>query len=192
MEWIVRPRVPPARLGLMPGSFNPPTTAHVALAESALEVVDTAVLVLPRAFPHKGFEGATAEERIEMMRRIAAARPGIAAAVADRGLFIDVAREAREHYPDAELHVICGRDAAERFVCWDYGQPGAVEQMLLEFRLLVAARGGCYSAPVHLAHAVHALDAGDFDDCSSTRVRLERAIGFVPQEIADLVERIYR
>ena len=176
----------------MPGSFNPPTCAHVALAESALTVVDTAVLVLPRVFPHKDFEGASAEERIEMMRRIAAARPGVAAAVADRGLFIDIAREVREDYPDAEIHVICGRDAAERFVCWDYGQPGAVEQMLAEFRLLVAARAGSFSAPTHLAHAIRTLEPGDFDECSSTRVRVERALGLVPQEIADMVERLYR
>ena len=52
MEWIVRPRVRPTRLGVMPGSFNPPTCAHVALAECALTLVDAAVLVLPRVFPH--------------------------------------------------------------------------------------------------------------------------------------------
>jgi cytidyltransferase-like protein len=176
----------------MPGTFNPPTRAHVALAEAALAVVDEVVFVLPKAFPHKSFDGATAEQRAEMLRLIAAPRPAFGAAFAAGGLYIDIGREAREEYPEAEIHLICGRDAAERIVSWDYGRPGVVEQMLSEFRLLVAPRAGIYCPPAHLAHAVRNLETGDYDACSSTRVRCETAVELVPDEIAEMVKLIYR
>ncbi len=32
--------------------------------------------------------------------------------------------------PATELSFICGRDAAERILHWDYGRPGVVEEML--------------------------------------------------------------
>ena len=192
MEWIAKPERMPSRLGLLPGSFNPPTRAHVALAEAALAIVDEVILVMPRAFPHKTFEGATAEERIEMMRRIACSRRGFGAAIADRGLYIDIVREARSEYHRAEIHLVCGRDAAERFLTWDYGEHGAAERMLEEFRLLVAPRLGPFEPPPHLAHAIAALDAGDYDECSSTLVRSGCGLNLVPEEIAELVQRIYR
>jgi cytidyltransferase-like protein len=192
MEWIAKPDKAPSRLGLLPGSFNPPTRAHVALAEAALAVVDEVTLVIPRAFPHKTFEGATAEERFEMMRRIASSRHGLSAAIANRGLYIDIVREARSEYPKAEIHLICGRDAAERFFTWDYGEPGAAGRMLEEFRLLVAPRVGAFEPPAHLAHAVTSLEAGDYDECSSTLIRSGHGLSLVPEEIAELVRRIYR
>jgi len=192
MDWIIRPEGCPARLGLLPGSFNPPTRAHVALVEAALTIVDAAVFILPRAFPHKTFEGATAEQRLEMLRRVASTRSRVAVAVAANGLFIDIAREIREDYPKAEIFVICGRDAAERFVTWDYGESGAAERMLCEFGLLVAARAGGYDPPAHVAHAVRSLVTDSLDDCSSTRVRSEQAIELVPEEIADMVRQIYK
>ena len=192
MEWIARPERVTSRLGLLPGSFNPPTRAHVALAEAALAVVDEVILVMPRTFPHKTFEGATAEERMEMMRRITCSRRGLGAAIADRGLYIDIVREARTEYPGVEIHLVCGRDAAERFLTWDYGEQGAAERMLEEFRLLVAPRLGPFKPPPHLTHAIAALQAGDHDECSSTLVRSGGGLSLVPEEIAELVERIYR
>jgi cytidyltransferase-like protein len=192
MEWIAKPQTVPSRLGLLPGGFNPPTRAHVALAEAALVVVDEVILVMPRAFPHKRFEGATAEERIEMMRRIASSRRGLGVAIADCGLYIDIVREARREYPQAEMHLVCGRDAAERFLTWDYGEQGTVERMLEEFRLLVAPRLGPFEPPPHLVHAIAALETSDYDECSSTLVRSGCGLNLVPNEIADLVQRIYR
>ena len=78
--------------------------------------VDEVLLAIPRSFPHKQFDGATLDQRIEMIERIAAARPNLSAGVADGGLFVEIAREAREHYPGAEICLLCGRDAAERIL----------------------------------------------------------------------------
>jgi cytidyltransferase-like protein len=193
MELITAPLSRPARLGLLPGSFNPPTRAHIALAESALEVVDQVLLVIPRAFPHKGWEGASPEQRIEMLRRVTAERPRVGAAVAEGGLFIEIAREARQLFPKAELHIVCGRDAAERIIGWDYGETGSIEDMLGEFRLLVAPRQGGYQVPAHLAHAVRTLPLDCWDDCAATHVRIaaDNWRSLVPAEISGMVEQIY-
>jgi cytidyltransferase-like protein len=193
MKLIAAPESRPTRLGLLPGSFNPPTRAHLALAESALGFVDEVLLVIPQAFPHKTWEGASPEQRIEMLRRVTAARPRIGAAVTEGGLFIDIAREARRLFPESEMHIVCGRDAAERIISWDYGQTGSIEQMFEEFQLLVAPRQGGYVPPQHLVYAVRALPLASYDDCASTRVRTaaENWRSLVPAEIADLVEQIY-
>jgi nicotinic acid mononucleotide adenylyltransferase len=114
-------------------------------------------------------------------------------------LFIEIARECRLEYGvGVELHFLCGRDAAERMIHWDYGEPSAIERMLDEFSLLVAARQGRYEAPGHLAHRIGELTvARDLDEISSTEVR-ERIRGaqawehLVPPAIHDEVRRIYR
>ena len=119
------------RIGVLAGAFNPVTCAHLALINAALEVVDEAVCVVPRVYPHKEFYGAALQDRLEMLR-LAGGRYRVE--VTERGLFIDIARELRRTDPGAEIHFICGRDAAERIVTWDYGEPGAVERMFQEFQ----------------------------------------------------------
>jgi nicotinic acid mononucleotide adenylyltransferase len=111
------------------------------------------------------------------------------------GLFIDIARELRT--PGTEISFICGRDAAERIIHWDYGEPGAIENMLNEFSLLVAERGGTYEPPAHLRRRIHHLGlTNDFSDVSSTEVRRRIAAGeewehLVPSSIVDHIKRIY-
>src|SRR5438105_12585441 len=128
-----------AQLGILPGAFNPPTVAHVALARAALNSsdVDEVVFVLPRQLPHKEFSGATLEQRLEMIAAVAI-DPAFSVALTEGGLFIDIAEECRAAYGHAvRLRFLCGRDAAERIVNWDYGHPGAFANMLTRFDLLV-------------------------------------------------------
>lgn len=187
----------PRSVAVLAGAFNPPTVAHVALANAAIPFVDEVLLAIPRSFPHKQFDGATLDQRIEMIERIAAARPNLSAGVADGGLFVEIAREAREHYPDAEICLLCGRDAAERILNWDYGEPGFANRMLQEFKLLVAPRDGIYQPPAEYEQTVRTIDPGDYDEYSSTRVREFITSGrewrdLVPAEVVDLIEKIYR
>src|SRR2546425_6771092 len=124
MQFYIRANLAPARLAILPGAFNPPTRAHLAMAQAALAVVDETLFVLPRAFPHKEYSGAGFEARVDMLRAAIADNPRFSLAASDRGLFIDIAREARSDYGSAtELFLLCGRDAAERIVSWDY-DPG--------------------------------------------------------------------
>ncbi len=185
------------RLGILPGTFNPPTRAHLALARAALDHVDEVLFVLPRVFPHKEYSGASFADRLQMLHIAIASEPRFHAAATERGLFIEIARECRASYAGAALRFICGRDAAERIVNWDYGEPGAFAAMLDEFELLVASRSGEYRPPDHLASRIHALDLdADYGDVSATEVRERIARGeswehLVPEAILPIVRRIY-
>ena len=180
------------RIGVLAGAFNPVTRAHLALAAAARGAVDEVVGVVPRVYPHKHFHGAALEGRIAMLK-LTGGMDRIA--VTESGLFIDIARELRSERE--EISFICGRDAAERIIHWDYGEAGAIEKMLEEFSLLVAERGGTYEAPPHLRHRVHRLAlAEDLRDVSSTEVRRRIAAGepwehLVPEVIVEYVSRTY-
>ena len=197
MEFYRQTSGTPRKAGILAGSFNPPTIAHLELALAASQWVDLIVYVVPRVFPHKVFSGATLGQRVEMLDRAGLSIPH-AIASSERGLFIDIARELRNHYAsDVELSFICGRDAAERILHWDYGRPGVVEEMLREFKLLVAPRGGHFSAPAEYRDRVDTLDIGDGHELvSSTEVRERIRRGeawehLVPEKIRDQVREIY-
>ncbi|MBN9661236.1 MAG: hypothetical protein J0H49_23790 [Acidobacteria bacterium] len=184
-------------VALLPGAWNPPTLAHLAMAEASLIWAEEAVLVLPRAFPHKAPEGAPLERRAEWLVALAGQRPGLAVAWSDGGLFIDMAREVRQALNANRVLLVCGRDAAERIVGWDYGAGDSIDRQLEEYELLVAPRQGEYVPPAGLAARVHALHLGDgWHDVSSSEVRARMASGqewasLVPGEIRDSVRAAY-
>jgi nicotinate-nucleotide adenylyltransferase len=187
----------PQRLGVLAGSFNPPTIAHEELVYAAGFHVDEVLCVVPSVLPHKEYFGATLEQRLAMLEA-ARLMPPCSIATSEKGLFIDIARECREHYgPDPRLSFICGRDAAERILAWDYGRPGVVEEMLKEFDLLVAARSGEFQPPAEFQHRIHPLGLrAAQDQVSSTEVRERIARGepwehLVPGTIVELVREIY-
>lgn len=199
MTFFVRARVQPKRLGVFPGSYNPPTRAHLALAQAALAHVDEVVFVIPRVFPHKSFDGATFEQRAAMIARLAETDERFSAAATEGGLFLEIARECSDAYEGApRLSFLCGRDAAERIVNWDYGHPEAVPKMLDAFELLVASRGGTYAAPEAIAPKVHGLALNeDYSEVSATEVRERIRAGrdwahLVPEAIVAVAARIYR
>lgn len=198
MELFRRAAGRPSRLGVFPAAFHPPTRAHLALARAALGQVDEVLFVLPRRFPHKEYETVRFEERLELVLAATADEPRFSVAASDGGLFIEIARECRIVYGDrVELWFLCGRDAAERIVNWDYGEPGAFRRQLEELGLLVADRESPYEPPSGLRHRIRRLriEAGH-DDVSATRVRegIQRGGDWrdlVPSSIADRVEQLY-
>jgi nicotinate-nucleotide adenylyltransferase len=188
----------PSHLGILPGTFNPITVAHVALARAALSHVDEVIYVLPRAFPHKSYGRASFAQRVELLLAAAGEDRSVSVAAADGGLFVEIAAECRAAYgSDVAFTFLCGRDAAERIVNWDYGRPGALGEMLRQFDLLVAARGGGYEPPAEFRAAIHCMDlAGEFDHVSATEVRAMIARGetwehLVPAAIRQRVTEIY-
>jgi nicotinate-nucleotide adenylyltransferase len=209
MEFFRRPggvRPSPARVGILAGAFNPVTVAHLALARAALSQagsqagspIGEVVFVLPKIFPHKPYRGAPFAERVQMLHAAVADEPAFSIAAADGGLFVEIAAECRQAYgEDARLTFLCGRDAAERILNWDYGDPEAVNKMLRQFDLLVAARRGELEIVANARHSVRimALD-GDFDHVSSTEVRERIAQGLpwehlAPEGARELVRRVY-
>jgi nicotinate-nucleotide adenylyltransferase len=196
MQFYKRVTEAPAKMAILPGAFNPPTRAHLAMAESALAVVDEVLFVLPRAFPHKEYSGAGFDTRMELLRAAIAGNARFSLASSDRGLFIEMAREARADYgASTELFILCGRDAAERIVNWDYGCGDSIAKQLEVFELLVASRGGRYEAPPPIRNRVRsiALPAG-VEEISSTEVRRRIRTGepwrdLVPGAVAPLIEQ---
>ena len=198
MEFLHRASGRPSRLGVLPGTFNPITVAHLALAQAALSRVEEVVFVLPRIFPHKPYSGASFPDRVEMLRAALGAYPRFSLAAPEGGLFLDIAQECRAAYgDDIQISFLCGRDAAERIAGWDYGRPGAFAEMLSRFDLLVAAREGEYEPPAAFRAAIHRLDlAGEFDHVSATEVRRRITHGepwehLVPPAVRRRVREIY-
>ncbi len=112
-------------LGIFPGAFNPPTNAHLALADAARTQhrLDQVVFLLPRVFPHKQFVGAAFEDRLALLEVALSGSPNFAMASSEEGLFIEIARSFREACASSvELFLLCGRDAARRIAEWDYGE----------------------------------------------------------------------
>ena len=154
------------------------------MAEAALALVDEVLFVLPRAFPHKEYNAAGFEERLELLRVSIAGHPGFALAAATRGLFIDLAREARLDYGEGtELFLLCGRDAAERIVSWDYGEGDSIQKQLEAFQLLVASRGGHYEPPPEIRERVVSIGLSH-DEISSSEVRRRIRAGERWQDLA--------
>jgi nicotinate-nucleotide adenylyltransferase len=188
----------PARLGILPGTFNPITVAHIGLAQAALELVDEVVFVLPRAFPHKPYAGASFTERVKMLNTALAGEPAFSIAATGPGLFIEIAEACRAVYGDqTRQSFLCGRDAAERILGWDYGDPATAVRMLQQFDLLVADRSGEYQPPPGLSQAIRRLPlAAHFDPVSATEVRERIARRepwehLVPPSVLEQVRAIY-
>jgi nicotinate (nicotinamide) nucleotide adenylyltransferase len=185
-------------VGVLPGAFNPPTVGHEAVAAAARDQFDLGqvVFLVPEVFPHKSYEGASLEDRIAMLCAATGQEAAYAVASSREGLFIDIARQVRERYGDGiEICLICGRDAAERIVGWDYGDGPPLRDQLKEFRLLVASREGEYVPPARYASRIQRVElAASFDEVSSSSVREAVALGsawrhWVSERVAAEIDR---
>lgn len=188
------------RVGLLPAGFNPPTVAHVAIADTAQRrfTLDQVVFVLTETMPHKRIERPRPEERLEWLAAIARERPDRAVTACDVGLVIDIVEAFRRDLgPACEIFVLAGKDAAERFASWDYGDGMPYSEQLRHFRLLVASRDGDYRVPAQ--HAGRILPFGidaRYSEASSSAVREAVRSGagwhhIVPAAIRDAVATAY-
>jgi nicotinic acid mononucleotide adenylyltransferase len=119
-------------------------------------------------------------------------------AASERGLFAEIASDCREAYgAEVRLTFLCGRDAAERIANWDYGSPGKFQEMLRQFDVLVAARGGEYCPPENVANSFGRLElSGAWDQVSASEVRGRISRGqpwehLVPAAVRRRVGEIY-
>ncbi len=198
MDILRRARTPAKRIAVLSGTFNPPTRAHLALAGAALHHAGEILFVLPKTLPHKTFDGASFDERLEMVLRATAGHPQYSVGASEGGLFAEIARECRDACAAEEVNLICGRDAAERIAGWDYAGHPSFAQQLSEYSLLVAARQGEYVPPVELARRIEPLAFNpEYEAYSASEVRrLAAEVGggweeMVPEPIVTLVRRIY-
>lgn len=199
LEFLYRDAKHPARVALFPGSWNPPTIAHAAIARAALNWADEVVWIIPATFPHKSYEGTSFEDRSRLIELMARSHPGFSAAVSQGGLYSEIAAEARPFFgPATEIGLALGRDAAERIATWDYGpeNPHAFFHLIRSHPLLVAARTGEYSPPEEHRDRIVRLPLQSLDDVSSTEVRRRMAEHqpwqhLVPPAIVPAIAQIY-
>lgn len=186
---------------MLPAAFDPPTIAHLALAEAAQQAFALAqvVLVLPHALPHKKVGKPGIEDRLQWLSELARGRPERAVASCPTGLIIDVVRAFREELGTrCKIFVIAGRDAAERYATWDYGDRQPFAEQLRHYKLLVASRRGPYAVDPDFADRITPFEiARRHDETSSSKVREAIRCGkpwhhMVPPEIRDAVGTAYK
>ena len=190
-------------VALLPGSFNPPTAAHMLLAERALqEGFDCVVLLLARNTVGKQPSGLIPEDRLLAMKALTGGAFGVGAS--SHGLYADQADAAQKLYPDAEITFLVGSDKVEQIFDpkWYDDPDRALERLFGSARLVVAPRAdqgellrSVLDAPQNrrFADRVSILRLHPaVSDLSSTRVRgLLRAgaepAGLVPPPVAELL-----
>jgi nicotinic acid mononucleotide adenylyltransferase len=192
-----------ANVALLPGSFNPPTAAHLLLAERALrEGFDDVILLLARNTVGKEPSGLIPEDRLLAMRAAANGAYGVGAS--SHGLYADQAEAAGRLYPGADITFLVGSDKVEQIFDprWYDDRSSALERLFGSASLMVAPRAdqgellrAVLDAPQNrrFADRVQVLRLHPaVSDLSSTRVRgLLRSgaepAGLVPSAVAELL-----
>lgn len=171
--------MPAPRTGCYPGSFNPPTVAHLAIAHAAVRQcrLDRLDLVLSRVAlgkEHLGTDGGpTADDRARALVALTAGRPWLRVTVTDHRLLADIA----EGYDV----VVLGADKWSQLVDphWYGGSTEARDAALARLpEIAVAPRPG-HAVPDH--SVVLELDDPTFAEVSSTAVRDGRTDWIAPE-----------
>ena len=142
-------------VGCYPGSFNPPTIAHLAVAEAArrhagLDRVDLVLSVA--ALGKSSTDGPTVDHRRSVLQAVARSRPWLGVVVTDARLIADIAAGY-----DA---VVLGADKWAQVLdpAWYGGSLPARDDALARLpRVLVAPRSGDHPEGVELLDVPTAL-----------------------------------
>lgn len=202
------------RVGILPSSFNPPTLAHLGLAETAKATLqlEQVVLSLGKVILDKKLSGLCPADRLLSLCALARRRPWASIAVPSCGLYADMAMAYQEVYPDATLIFIVGFDKAEQIFDPKYYQDkkATLTRLFSLARLAVASRGdngrddleALLQKPENQAFASfveHLPVDPALSDISSTHVRElaqrgESSPEEVPEEVALLLRdtRVYQ
>ena len=142
------------RVGVLAGSFNPPTLAHVALADSALTygALDLIVWSISRVTVDKeAVTRASLDARLIALAALTEARDHDAAALIMGGLYADQAHALRATLPQlTDLAFIMGYDKIAQIFDPRYytDRDAALDTLFTRARVLVAPRGDDDAAQV--------------------------------------------
>jgi nicotinamide-nucleotide adenylyltransferase len=141
------------RTGLLPGSFNPPTEAHLALAEAGRDSgLDAIVYVLSkRTVDKERVTGIPLADRLELLSRLAEPH-GDGVAFVNRGLYVDQAAALRQVLPRArELVFLVGFDKIVQIFDPRYydDRDVALSELFERASFLVAPRGESDERDLH-------------------------------------------
>jgi nicotinate-nucleotide adenylyltransferase len=192
-------QVPPGRLriGILGGSFDPPHVGHLLMAQDAIDLLglDRLLIVPAGTQPLKGSASATAAERLAMVQAAFAGIPRVEVdpIEIDRGglsFMVDTVEHFAGRWPEAELLLLLGADAAADLARWRDPQ-----RLLQLVQLVIAVRAdesfGAAPLPWATWPAIHppVQLASRRVDVSSSEIRARiadgRSIhGFVPEPVA--------
>jgi nicotinamide-nucleotide adenylyltransferase len=209
LRTIAAPEGKLRRLALLPGSFNPVTDAHLALAEQARRsgrVEAVSYLLASRTVNKERLEGATLEDRLICLRGLVRDTPDAGVVLVNRGLYVDQAEIARAAFPSIEeLWFVVGHDKIEQIFDHRYyaDYHAALDRLFRLASFLVTPRGEAGPAelaallarPENRAYAdrVHALDLPSvYRDDSSSRERSRLGAGQAPGDVPPLVATFVR
>ena len=139
-------RIEGGRVGILPGSFNPPTIAHLELAGAALRRfdLDRVVFSLSSVIVDKErLEGLCREDRLLLLSLLARDRPWAAVAVVNRGLYSEQAPAFRASFGgSAEVWFIVGMDKVLQIFDPKYydDRDRALDALFAQVRLVAANR----------------------------------------------------
>jgi nicotinate-nucleotide adenylyltransferase len=133
-------------MGVLPASFNPPTSAHEALIREAGKVFafDEILLVLDQRAMDKELIDAPLEDRLLMLLVLFRDDPRISLGIATQGLFLDKVEALNLIYPrDTQINFIVGYDTIMRVLDPIYykERDEALHALFSQARFLVANRG---------------------------------------------------
>lgn len=168
------------RTGAYPGSFDPPTVAHLAVAEAAvaqagLDRLDLVVSEVALGKPRPA--GRSVAERMRVLEALAASRPWLGARRTPAQLLVEVA--------DGYDVLVLGADKWAQVVdpAW-YGSGAARDAALARLPpVLVAPRPPAPMPPARPPSLTHLLLDARFSEVSSTAVRAGRP-GWMVEEAA--------
>lgn len=195
------------RIGLFSGSFNPLTTAHVALARAAWRVGKLDVLVwacTATTIDKERVSRASLVDRLAQMQSFAQRRPAQTVALLNRGLYVEQATALRALLaPEADLALVIGFDKVVQIFDPRYyaDRDAALDALFARARLLVGPRAG--TGPRELAELLGQPEnaayrervsyvplATQFAGESSTRVRELAAHGERGRDQHEEMERL--
>lgn len=138
---------PHARLAVVSGSFNPPTRAHLGLAQAALATghYDRLLFALAlRTINKVQMVGATLDERCAMLAVVAEQEPRFAVIATNRGLYLEQAQAIQAAFAPQDLTFIVGYDKIVQIVDPRYylDRAAALSDLFARARFLVAPRDG--------------------------------------------------
>lgn len=193
-------------VAILPGAFDPPTAAHLHLAERALgEGYEKVVFTLAVKTVGKRRTGLIREDRLLALRAMAS--KNLVVAAVSHGLYADQAEAAVRLFPGADIAFLLGSDKVFQIFDprWYRDRDQALDRLFSGARLVVAPRADhtralreVLVAPENAAYAdkveilrLHPAVGG----LSSSRVRGllhagAQPTGLVPSAVAGLLEQL--
>ena len=179
------------RILLFGGGFDPIHNAHLRLAKHASIALGADVFLIPNRTPPWKTPHTTASQRLEMIKRaldeINDPRLHLSTyeidSAAEVNYSIDTVRHFKKTYPDKELYLLIGTDAANLFDKWK--EPDEIASLA---HIIVIPRPGIeLDKAMEERFRMRKLDYEGSGDASSTGIR-NLTHGDIPVSVRDYIE----